>query len=153
MSANSSRGLALKAAIVQACRDLYPDVETFWGYPGSTYPREAIAVTDVRSVQEVATLGNRRSRREQLEIDLFFVVTVQGSVAFAQQDADTRCMELLNGVEFYLRDTNTTLDNLVLWCALSSYQMEGFTPEEQRSAGFAAQITATFAAEARITTL
>ncbi len=152
MSTESTAGLLFKAAIRDAIRGLYPDVVVFWGYPGNTYPWEAIAVTDVRANQATATLGTRRSRSEDLEVDVLFVVTVQGSAETAQEEADRRAWDLLSGLEFYVRAADPTLAGLVLWCALSNYQAEGFTPEEQRSAGYVAQITATFAAQARITT-
>lgn len=152
----ASAGLAFKRALWSAASGLLPatgDTAVFWGYPGNTYPREAVAVTDTRSTQEVATLGRPRGRDEFLEQDVMIVVTANGSSDEAQQRVEARAYEILALIETHCRETDPNLGDSVLWCALGSFEVEGFTPTEQLSAGYSCQISATFTARARVRTL
>lgn len=151
----SSNGLAVKRALVAAARALNPpaaNYAVYFGYPGDTYPDEAVAFTDTRSTQDVATMSTRRTRDETIEQDVLIVVTFQGSSDEAQEAAEARAYALLGGIEDYCRATDTTLGGSVLWCTLTSHNVEGYTPAENRASGYACQISATFTARARITT-
>lgn len=147
-----SAGPGFKQAMQTACADLFPDdTMVSWGHPGKTHPRRMVMLMDLASAQDMATLGTNRSRNETLTLRILFVVVLNGSGWQAQRDADLAAMAMLGQLEQFCRVTDTTVGGTVRECFLTSYDLAGFTPAEEVSAGWRSYLEAVFTAQARVT--
>lgn len=152
--AATTRAIAYKTAMRDTARAILPDdTQIVWGHPGNVYGNRILAVMDMTTDQQPGPMGPRRNRDETLILAVVALVTVAGSDDTAQEEAETGAVGLIATLEQYVRVTDTTLGGAVSECWLTSLDVQGYTPDEQRSAGWASQVIATFTAKARITTV
>lgn len=69
-----------------------------------------------------------------------------------QRAADLRAADLLAFIEHHVAHVDPTLGGAVLWCSVTSHQSTGITPGPDMPDGRGTEITATFTAQARIST-
>lgn len=148
----TSAGPAFKAAFFNAATSLWAaeDVQVCYGHPGVNMADDLVVFGGLDTQQEPATMGAGRSREEILTLEV--VVSVyRGGGAEQEQVTAARAYELLGELETYVRVTDTTLGGAVRHCFLVSYTSEGVTDLDVLSSGRETDITAQFAARARIT--
>jgi hypothetical protein len=141
-----------KRAFFEAVRDLLAgDQSTQYvlvsmGSPASLEPEDIVAFQGVTSEQSPVTMGNR-GREELLTIE------VQISCYSGGDDEDVptrRSYELLGIIEKYVRKTDPSVGGTVRHCFLVGHESKGFTDPTDLAKGRTSDITATFAAAARI---
>lgn len=153
--ATSTVGDAVKLKFRDKARDVIfagdTSVLVSYGHPGTERPDDIVMFTAVRVGQEVATLSvTNRSREESIEMDVLISVA-RGGGPEVEEVCGARATALLASLENYVRTTNTTLDDTVLYCFLTRYEMDGWTVENEQFQGRNISINATFTAVARIT--
>jgi hypothetical protein len=157
MSDIATVGQAAKAYLVDQLTFLFSedshtrDVLVTFGTPANLEVDDIVSILAVRSTQEVAAMGARRSRNELLEIEVSISCFRGGGQEMERVSSD-RAFELLRMVENYCRATDTTLGGLVNYCFLTSYDCDGTTPPAYLDRGRVTEILARFGASARITT-
>jgi hypothetical protein len=143
---------AFKRAFYEAVRDILAgDQSTQYvlvsmGSPASLEPEDIVAFQGVTSEQNPATMGNR-GREEVLTIE------VQISCYSGGDDEDVptqRAYQLLGIIERYVRKIDPTIGGTVRHCFLTGHESTGFTDPADLAKGRTSDITATFAAAARI---
>lgn len=141
-----------KRAFFEAVRDIMAGEQSTQyvlvslGSPASLEPEDIIAFQGVKSEQSPVTMGNR-GREEGLEIE------VQISCWSGGDDEDVptrRAYELLGIIERYVRKTDPSIGGTVRHCFLVGHDSKGFTDPADLAKGRTSDITATFAAAARI---
>ncbi|MHC6176238.1 hypothetical protein [Glutamicibacter sp. X7] len=148
-------GLAFKAALYQACKDLLAadpdtkDVLVCPGTPGSFQPADIVAVTRLEVQQDFAAMGTNRSREETLAVDIVFSCLIEGD-GEQELPAQQRAFDLLGKIEHHVRMTDTTLGGTVRHCLLTGVQTDGQTPDEYLHAGRGVDVIATFTARNRV---
>jgi hypothetical protein len=141
-----------KRAFFEAIRDVMAGnqstqyVLVSMGSPSSLEPEDIVAFQGVKSEQNPATMGNR-GRDEALEIELQISCYSGGD----DEDVPTkRAYELLGIIERYVRKTDPSLGGVVRHCFLVGHESQGFTDPADLAKGRTSDITARFAAAARI---
>lgn len=149
---SSTAAYDFKRAFYEAIRDIMAgDQSTQYvlvslGSPSSLEPEDIVAFQGVTSEQNPATMGNR-GREEVLTIE------VQISCYSGGDDEDVptrRAYEILGIIERYARKVDPTIGGTVRQCFLTGHESKGFTDPTDLAKGRTSDITATFAAAARI---
>lgn len=153
MAANSASAAqafkdAFVVAIVTAIAD--PTVLVTYGHPGMSKVDDMIGVFKVTSSQTQATVSPNRSREEILTLEIV-VSCFRGGGQDQEQVAGDAAYTLLKKIEFYARQTDTTIGGTVRDCFLTSHEAEGATDPAFLAEGRCIEITATFTAHVRIT--
>lgn len=147
----TSAGPAFKEALFDAASTLWAGegVQVCYGHPGVNMADDLVVFGRLETEQEPATMGTR-SREELLTLEV--VVSVyRGGGGEQELVTAARAYELLGELETHVRVTDTTLGGVVRHCFLASYTSEGVTDLDVLAAGRETDITAQFAARARIT--
>lgn len=95
-------GPAVKAALIDLFRTLYPDAYASYGMPGAYQPDEIAAVLNQRFEMTRPTYGTGRSREESVETDVVFSVLVPGGEE-AQQAATERAYAMALALDEHFR--------------------------------------------------
>jgi hypothetical protein len=158
MTSLAAVGDAAKLAFRNAARDtLFANgsfeslpVLVAYGHPGTERPDDIVMFTGVRAGQSFATYGTNRSRDEVIELDVV-ISCARGGGAEQEEVCGARAHALLKALDYYARQTDTTLGGTVRQTVLDRYETEGWTVENQQFQGRNIAILATFVAEVRIT--
>lgn len=126
------------------------EVLVSYGAPSSLDPEDVVAFLGVTSEQNPATIG-QRSRDEDLTIDVAISCFRGGLGEETELVCGQRAYQLLRMIENQVRKTDTTVGGTVLWCFLQSHESTGQTDPQLIQQGRVIEITARFAARARIT--
>lgn len=140
---------AMAARVMAAGADTQ-NVQVAFGTPGSFQDWEIISVGRVNTRQDPATLGPKRSREQELELEVRISV-YRGGGADQEQVCSDRAYYLLRMLADEVHHTDTTLGGVVRWCFLTADESDGATDPEQTANGRTIGIVATFTAAARIT--
>lgn len=150
----SSAAPAFKAALYNACRTLFPEpAYVSYGHPGTVRRDDMVAVMNVTSEQEVATMSAQRRREETLTAEVVFSYWAGGS---DQQAVTERAYAALATLEDYLQDGGTiasiqiTLGGTVRDCKVTGHVLEEADDPDLLAQGRLADITATVQARVRI---
>lgn len=141
-----------KLAFFNAVRDLMAGEQSTQyvlvslGSPSSLEPEDIIAFQGVTSAQAPVTMGNR-GREETLTIEVQISCWSGGD---DESIPTRRAYELLGIIERFCRKTDPTVGGTVRHCFLTGHTSQGFTDPADLAKGRAADITATFQAQARI---
>ncbi len=143
----TSAAPTFKAALVTALAALpsLSGVLVTYGAPGRYQPDDIVAVMDIESDSEAATISPNRAREETLSL------TVVASCYRGGEDTQQVCTErayvLIDIVEAYLRTTDPTVGGTVRGLlGPVSYSLEESLSEQGRTS----EVTATFTVYARI---
>ena len=153
MTDTATAGLAVKTRFYENAKNLFaPDVvSVMFGISVENRDRnQAVAFLDVKSRQETGPLSaSNRSRDEAL--DLTVVISVASAGDVDDKPVHDAAFGLLRDLEYYVRQTNTTLDGTCRECFLTGYETFGYTPVKNLAQGRLLEIEATFTAKVRIT--
>lgn len=142
-----------KEALYNAAVTLWADtdVQVSYGHPGMSQSDDIVAVMDVRSGQNPATLSTNRTREEELRCTVM-VSIYRGGGPEQEKVCTDRAYELLGALENYVRTTDTTLGGVVRHCFLESHESDGSTDPNVLGGGRLIEVSAVFVAANRITT-
>lgn len=150
----ATAGHDVKLALYRLAQDLYADpagaVLVSYGYPGSGMSAaDIVALLEVRTEQEPATVSPKRSRDEFVYVTVLFSCHRAG---FAEDDLvpATAATGLLQQLEEAVRD-DPTIGGLVYWCFLETTRSAGVTDSNLLTKGRLIQLEAEFKAKVRIT--
>lgn len=150
----SSAAPAFKAALVSVCRTLFPEpAYVSYGHPGTVRRDDMVAVMNVTSEQEIATMSAQRRREETLTVEVVFSYWAGGS---DQQAVTERAYAALAELEDYLQDSGTiaslqiTVGGTVRDCMVTGHVLEEADDPDLLATGRLADITATVQARVRI---
>lgn len=147
---------AVKAGLYAAAKAVYDPTVTYVssGEPSSDVLYELVSIGAVEIAQTPATISQNRGREEVLTCDVTISV-FSGGDDDEQPVIDARCGALLALLEQQVHYTDTSLGGVVRECFLTSARLDSgpaaMGPEQNRTYGRAAAISATFTARARIT--
>ena len=151
----SSAVPALKRALLEVLRSLFPDARVSYGPPQSLADQMAsVAGASVR--HERPTVGGpTRSREETAEIQVILSIAVAGdgeSWSDAQQAATEAAYDMLDVLEDHFRDrTAATLGGACRDAIVSSHELAEYKTEADGfAAGRIGEITATITCRTRI---
>lgn len=143
----------VKSALYEAARTLY-DPDTVLVSFGLSTARadlnEMVALLEVRVRQEQGPLSaTNRSRDEYVEQQV--VISVFRAGPHDDREVSEAAYEHLRKLEYYVRQTDTTLGGVAMHCQLTEHESYGYTQVENLSHGRLCEIEATFTARVRIT--
>ncbi len=141
-----------RAALLEAVQVAVDDdrVQILRGVPGPQQADDIVALLDLDSTQDVATMSPNRAREQELSQTVRVSVWRKGGVE-QQAIAEDRAYDLLNAVEEYVRAVDTTLGQTVRHCFCTSHTFTTDTVQIDTSEGRLVEIDAVFTARARIT--
>lgn len=146
----TSAAPTIKAALVAELQALYAaPVVVSYGHPGADVEDDMVAVMDIRSTQEVATLSPMRKREETLDVDVV-ISCFRGGGPEAQQVATERAYALLALLESWVQGDGYTIGGTVRLGLLSRYDLAEATDPDILALGRVAEITATLTCSVRI---
>jgi len=124
------------------------------GAPGPEFGNvtDWVSLMDIRSEQSPGPLGTSRPRDEILTLTVWIGAFRPGGVD-QEQVASDAAYALLEALDHYTRQTDTTVGGTVWWCNLTGFQSAGATAESLLDGGTGRliEIEATFTARVRIT--
>lgn len=126
MSNGASVALAAKKQLKADADALYgaEDVQVAFGHPGHNRSHDDIvSFTGIRTDQDAAGMGPRRSRDERIYLSVLVSCFVRGDADDIA--ASDRVYSYANRLEQYVRTADPTLGGLVLWCFLSEHTSDG----------------------------
>jgi hypothetical protein len=143
---------ALYTAAVELWKDTHPEFLVSWGRVGTNVPDCYVEFHGTDSDQQTASLsGTNRSRDEVIRLETQWFVTVWGEVD-AAKEADEYLYARIRELEYYVRQTDTTLGGVVRECFLLSHMTDDVEIDNQNiGAGRLAAALAVFEAKVRIT--
>jgi hypothetical protein len=153
---DTTAAFRFRKAFFEISRDLFEDdpdykeVSVFFGYPDTLEPWDVVAVEGISSEQSAANIGPRRAREELLTLTIQISVFRAGGGDQEIVTAD-RAYDLLGRIERYIRLEDPTVKGTVRQCFLLDHDSDGTTDESTLQNGRVTDITARFAANARIT--
>lgn len=122
-----------------------------YGAPGTFDPDDIVSFGGVTSNQGNGPISaTNRSREESLSL----TVTIscwRGGGQEMELVCAQRAYALLRAIEYYARQTDTTIGNTVRWCFLVQHESSGHTDPSVIEEGRVIEITARFDAQVRIT--
>ena len=145
---------AFKAAFKTAIESVV-DTSTVlvsYGHPGPGFDNwdDWVSVAALRAAQESGPLGTSRPRNEDIALTVWIGCYRAGGPE-AEQEASDAAYAILQAIDHYTRQTDTTVGGTVWWCFLATHESNGVTPDELLEHGRTIEIEATFTARARIT--
>lgn len=143
---------ALYNAGVELWKDSHPEFLVSWGAVGANVPDYYVEFHGTDSGQEGGSLsGSNRSRDETLRLETQWFATVWGEVN-AAREADQYLYARIRELEYYVRQTDTTLGGTVRECFLASHVTDDVEINNQDlGSGRLAAALAVFEAKVRIT--
>lgn len=154
MSTVSDQAAAFKNAMVDAAVTAIDDTDVMvcYGHPGTNLPPDIVSFGKVTCVQTPGPMSaTRRSRDLTLTVEVTVSIYRGGPDPQTEKVCGDRAYALLTLLEEYLRVTDPTLGGLVWWCFLTEHESTGTTDPDLLTQGRLIEITATFTAQARIT--
>jgi hypothetical protein len=149
-----SRAPLFKAALVTALKTILPaDTLVSYGHPGALSANDIVAVMNVSSAQDVATMSTNRSREETLTADVLISSWRGGP---DQQAVTEQAYTLLGLLETYLQDSGTvaslqiTLGGIVREARVTSHELAETSDPDDLALGRIAEISAVVIAHVRI---
>lgn len=149
-----SKAPVFKAALVTALNSLMPSgTLVSYGHPGALSANDIVAVMNVTSNQDVATMSTNRSREETLTADVLISSWRGGT---NQQTVTEHAYALLGLLETYLQDSGVvaslqiTLGGIVREARVTSHQLAETADPDDLALGRIAEISAIVTAHVRV---
>lgn len=147
--ANRTTAPDIKAELVTALRTLFPvPVKVSYGAPWGDLVDEFIAVGNMESRNDLATMGTPRSREETVQI----TITIScWSGSPDQQVVTERAYSMLQDIEEYLQLTDPTLAGTVRTARVVSHALTETAEPDDAGNGRYAEVEAVIECRARLT--
>jgi hypothetical protein len=141
-------------ALVERCTALWasetPFVRVTRGLPAFEVADDNVSIGSVTFNQEPANFGTNRSREETLTCEVLFF-SYRGGSDEMEDVVEDRVYKLFTDLAQYVRVTDTTLGGVVRQCFATAGQSDAATDPAVMATGRLHVLTATFTAQARIT--
>ncbi|UUE19327.1 hypothetical protein [Microbacterium sp. J1-1] len=143
--------LAARKALLTAAKTALTaetDIDFYSGWQWPVTQPNWVATTDTNSDMDPRNIGPRRSQDETITFGMSIGAWVPGHTEADIEAAFDRAFEILATIQTYIRMTDITLADTVLWCVPGTTDSDGAVDEQ--GDGYQVEIATTFVCMHRV---